>query len=171
MSFNFITDPDTLMAYSIFSEKGLSMLKNYVREFQEGGAAAEAEAEENVEAEAALVREAEARAREAEARAKEAEARLRKLLRLEKITNLLKEEISRAIDSDNAEAGANTLTSSFNISEQAAEDARAAVVREAGPAGAARAAANVAANAAAEWRERAAAGAAARAAAARAAAE
>ena len=37
MSFNFITDPDTLMTYSIFSEKGLSMLKKYVRQYQEGG--------------------------------------------------------------------------------------------------------------------------------------
>ena len=37
MSFHFIIDPDSLKSYSIFSEKGLSMLKNYVREFQEGG--------------------------------------------------------------------------------------------------------------------------------------
>ena len=37
MSFNFIIDPDSLKSYSIFSKKGLSMLKNYVREFQEGG--------------------------------------------------------------------------------------------------------------------------------------
>jgi len=35
---NYIIDPDTLESYSIFSEKGLKLLKEYVRVYQEGGA-------------------------------------------------------------------------------------------------------------------------------------
>jgi uncharacterized membrane protein YqiK len=34
---DYITDPNTLESYSIFSEKGLKLLKEYVRVYQEGG--------------------------------------------------------------------------------------------------------------------------------------
>jgi hypothetical protein len=34
---NYIINPDTLESYSIFSEKGLKLLKEYVRVYQEGG--------------------------------------------------------------------------------------------------------------------------------------
>jgi hypothetical protein len=38
---NYIIDPDTLESYSIFSEKGLKLLKEYVRVYQEGGSRAQ----------------------------------------------------------------------------------------------------------------------------------
>ena len=40
MSLNFIVNPVTLESHSIFSKQGVALLKNYVKDYQTGGALA-----------------------------------------------------------------------------------------------------------------------------------